>query len=359
MQSPKILITGATGYIGGTLIHSLSTTTNPTLKTLKISALLRSASQAALFTAYNVSPTILSNPDDLEEVRKIASGFDIILNPAYATLPEHSKALVLGLGDRLASNLEGFVPHMIQVSGTSNLSDRPFTDIEKINPYSSTPEFSDTDSVAVYEMEKKLDALEPYAQRTAELAVIDTGLAVGIKTHNIMSPTIYGPGSGPGNKLSIQIPAVARAAVKNEFAHTVGTGSQEWDHISITDLISLYEILLTRIIEGKPVPSGPSGILFSESGRHTWRQLMQMVADAGVKVGKLQKAEVRSFELQKAADLWGLGAMPAFAELGLASNSKTRAEVARSWGWRPKDRDEEFRKGIEADWRKVVEKDGQ
>lgn len=318
--------------------------------------LLRNSAQETLFKSLNVTPIILKNADSPDELRAIAANFDIIINPAYATFPAHSKALVLGLGDRLKANPKGPVPHIIHTSGTSNVADRPYT----LPSRKLQHEYSDINSAAIYAVEKDLEASEPYAQRTTELTVTDTGLDVGVQTHIITSPTIYGPGTGPGNKLSIQIPLLIRSIVKHGYAFVVGDGSQEWDHISITALTSLYSTFMSRIISGAPVPSGKEGIFFSEAGpRHSWKHLVQVVVDAGIRVGKLKKGiEVKSLSLQEAADNLGLGAMPGFVELGFASNSRTKAERAKEWGWSANEGEEEFRKGVEGDWRAVIEKDG-
>jgi nucleoside-diphosphate-sugar epimerase len=324
------------------------------LKAAKFFALIRDPAQDALFKPLGIETVALKSTTDLEELRKIASDFDIILNPAYGTMPDQSKALVLGLGDRRKNNPSGFVPHLVQTSGTSNISDRPHTLVSR----KVQAEFSDLHPINVYETEVKLEKEEQYGQRSAELTVIDTGLEVGVKTHNIMSPTIYGPGSGPGNNLSIQIPILIRSILKNNAAFIIGDGSQEWDRISITDLVDLYRVILSQIVEGKDVPSGKEGIFFSETGRHSWKELAQYIIDAGVKLGKLSSnVAVKEASLQEAADAHGLGAAPAFVELGFGSNARTKADRARQLGWDPKDGLEEFKKGIEADWKAVMAKD--
>lgn len=133
------------------------------------------------------------------------------------------------------------------------------------------------------------------------------------------------------------------------------------DHISIAALSSFYAMLLSRIIAGSLVPSGKEGIFFAEAGpRHSWKHLAQVVIDAGIRLGKLEKVtKVRSLSLQEAADSWGYGTKPELAELGLASNTRTKAERAREWGWsgwmgNAEEGEEELRKGVEADWRAII-----
>lgn len=70
---------------------------------------------------------------------------------------------------------------------------------------------------------------EPYAQRTTDLVVVETGKKVGVKTYILMSPTIYGFGTGLFNDQSIQIPQLIRNAIKNRYSEVVGYGEGEWD----------------------------------------------------------------------------------------------------------------------------------
>ncbi|KAF2194063.1 NAD(P)-binding protein [Zopfia rhizophila CBS 207.26] len=316
-SQPKILITGATGYIGGSILSHLLTLS--TLKSAKFFALIRNPTQAPLFQPLGVEP--------------------------------HARALVLGLGDRLKENPNTFVPHIIHTSGTSNLADRPFSVPDRKLPF----ELTDLEPEKVYETEKKLEEVEPYLQRTAELVVIDTGIRVGIKTHVIMSPTIYGEGSGPGNKLSIQIPNLVKAAIKDGFASVVGDGTQEWDHVHIDDLTELYGVVLQRIVEGKSMPSGKEGILFSETGRHSWGEVAKNVAEVGAKLGKLNTTKVKSVSMDDGIQKWNPAAST-HVELGFASNSRTKSEKAKEWGWKPS-REEGWKKAFEEDWRRVLDKE--
>jgi hypothetical protein len=62
-------------------------------------------------------------------------------------------------------------------------------------------------------MKKEREAQNPYLQRTAELGIVDIGLELGVKTLVIMSPTIYGIGTGLFNKTSVQIPSYIAAVL--------------------------------------------------------------------------------------------------------------------------------------------------
>lgn len=148
--------------------------------------------------------------------------------------------------------------------------------------------------------------------------MIQTGIETGVKTYLIMSPLIYGLGSGHFNRLSIQVPSMIRTALKTKQAEVIGDGMGEWDHVHIDDLVSLYELIVAKIVAGEEIPSGEQGFYFSENGRHCWRDLAQGVGDALLATGRIGKAEVQSINLEEGAERW-TGGDGLFAELAYAS----------------------------------------
>ena len=96
---------------------------------------------------------------------------------------------------------------------------------------------------------------------------------MGVKTTIIMSPTIYGLGTGLFNKLSIQIPVMIRAFIKSGQPEVIGEGKGQWDYVHVADLARLYEILLVKILKGEEIPTGEKGILFSGTGRYSFAEL--------------------------------------------------------------------------------------
>lgn len=159
---------------------------------------------------------------------------------------------------------------------------------------------------------------QPYAQRQTDLTVIETGLKVGVKTYLIMSPLIYGIGTGHFHQQSIQVPAMIKAALKTKQAEVIGDGKASWDHVHIGDLASLYEIIVQKLLAGEDLPSGEKGIYFSATGHHTWLELAQGLADALFTLGVSKTEEVKSMSLEEAAERW-TGGDTLLAELGFAS----------------------------------------
>jgi nucleoside-diphosphate-sugar epimerase len=147
---------------------------------------------------------------------------------------------------------------------------------------------------------------------------VETGKEVGVKTTVIMSPTIYGVGTGLFNKLSIQVPNIMRVALKEGQVDVVGEGKGVWDFVHIEDLARLYQLVLEKIVKGEGVPSGEMGFLFSAAGRYTWLELSRGVAAALFKLGAIATDQVRSMTIEEAAERWA-GGVKLYAELGYAS----------------------------------------
>ncbi|KAI2468607.1 NAD dependent epimerase/dehydratase family protein [Annulohypoxylon bovei var. microspora] len=356
-SSPNILLTGATGYIGGTILSHLLNSPFTALRAATITCLLRGPDRATrLISAYGsrVNPIVYKDLDDTEATVAAAAQHDIVINTTDGWHAASSQALLRGLAQRKAST--GRDVWFIQTSGTSNIGDRPIT---KTWVEQEGREFDDAkDDIYGYEKEREQKEREqkgcPYPQRTTELAVVDTGLELGVKTLVIMSPTIFGFGTGLWNKLSVQIPLLASAALQNKRAVVVGDGKGTWDHVHIEDLAELYVLVVGRILEkgGKDVPTGKKGIIFSGNGRHLWLEVTQGLADVIHEKGLIADRQVQSIGISDTIKIMG-SKIPTedMVELGFVSNSRTVSNVARGLGWKPTRGEEAWRR----EFRDVVE----
>ncbi|GKZ78296.1 hypothetical protein AnigIFM56816_001854 [Aspergillus niger] len=230
-----------------------------------------------------------------------------------------AKAPITGQGTRKART--GHPAHYIQISGTPNLSDRAHTDV-----YTDTHLFTDEEDI--YSFEKYRESRETHPPRAAEIAVIETCEAVGVATYLIMAPTIFGQGTGPFNRYSMQLPSMIADALGSEQGDTV------WSHVHIEDLASLFIVLLKQICTGVTIPSGRKGIYFCETGEHTHREFPERLATAAYELGVLLSSDVKVITLEEAAEKLVFGGIST-AELGYASNARTKAILGRKLGWMP------------------------
>ena len=252
----QILLTGATGYIGGTILTRLLNSNSPALSSATITCLVRGSDRIAALTATygaRVKPVLYEGIDDLEATIAIAAQHDLAINTMTGYHPASAQALVRGLAKRKEST--GRDVWMIHTSGTSNVADQPISG--KWIEEDPEREFDDNKD-DIYGYEKEREALHPYLQRTTELGVVDLGLELGVKTLVIMSPTIYGIGSGAFNTISIQVPSYIRSVLELERALVVGEGRGTWDHVHVEDLAELYKIVILNVLEegAKDLPTG-------------------------------------------------------------------------------------------------------
>jgi hypothetical protein len=66
-------------------------------------------------------------------------------------------------------------------------------------------------------------------------------------------------------------------------AEVIGEGKGKWDHVHIADLV----LLLSKVLKGKDLPCLQQGIYFGKTGQHTWFNLSQGIAAAGLDLGTL------------------------------------------------------------------------
>jgi len=338
------------------VLHELlnSSLSNLQSKNFTLTVLVRDASRAAAYTAawgIRVHPVVYGGLDDTEKTTSIASQHDLVINMTLGFHATSAQALLAGLALRKAET--GREVYMIQLSGASNLADQPVTGV-----YIEEHEFDDLKD-DVYEYERMRNALRPYHQRTTELGVIDKSLELGIRSLVIMPPLVFGKGKGLFNRVSVQIPIYVEAALQNGQAVVIGDGNGEIDHVHVEDLAALYAIVVNEILEdgGERLPRGKKAIIFASNGRHTWKEVAQRVARAWT-----GEERVRSVSLEDGAkafksysDLVG-GEDLTELELGLCSNSRSVASVARSLGWQPSRGEAEWIRGFRDDVDAVLQR---
>ncbi|KAK6085477.1 NAD dependent epimerase/dehydratase [Seiridium cupressi] len=328
----QILLTGATGFIGGTILTCLLESDHPALKAASITCLVRGAERAdTVSSAYGVRvrPVVYGGIDDLEATTKAASQADLVIGATLGFHPSSAQALLRGLAQRKAAT--GRHVWMIHLSG-AYLEERTF------------------DGLAddVYGYEKHREALRHYPQRATEL---------GVKTLVVMPPTIYGVGTGLFNRKSIQIPAYVRAVLELGSGVVVGEGAGQANHVHVEDLAELYRLVVLAIMDngGANLPTGKKGIVFGENGLHTWMDIAQGIADACHEEGRIKDRSIRSIDLEDAGkylksymDLVGGDFVE--LELGLCANSS----IARRLGWKLSRGEEAWKRAFGEDLHAVL-----
>ncbi|KAI0147647.1 NAD dependent epimerase/dehydratase family protein-like protein [Xylariaceae sp. FL1272] len=360
---PRILLTGATGFIGGTVLTQLLNSTSAAIRSSPITCLVRGADRATkLRDVYGnrVSPVVYRDLDDLKTTTATASRHDIVISTTLGYHSPSALALLTGLSQRQKTHPQNDI-WFIHTSGASNIGGRPITQSWVDDASPSGREFDDErDDVYAYEVDR--EAKQPYIQRSTELSVVDGGVELGVKTLVLMAPMIYGVGTGLFNRRSVQIPAYIYTALDNGQGVVIGEGVGEIDHVHVRDLAELYEILAVKMLqgEGEEVPTGKKGIIFSSNGHDSWVNIAKQVADACHAAGVLNTADIKHVGLPEGARLFtqsylGGEADEMMIELGLASNVRTVPSVARRLGWKPTRGEEDWKRGFADDVAAVLQ----
>jgi len=337
MSDPmRILVLGATGYIGGSILTELIDRNAEDRYVL--SALVRKPYHASILKDAGASPLIFKDLDDFDVIREAAKDHDIVIAAASARHVECARACILGLGDRAKSS--GKEMHYIHISGTSNLGDWPVTG-ERID----TKIYSDVDD-DIFDIETNFpDSHSPV--RKVDLAVVTEGEKEGVKTYIVPPPLIFGRGTGSFTLGVGQVHMMTQLGLKKKQSVMLGTGSGIWSRVHILDLTNLFTLLIRAILDRKTLPTGKTGYYFVENGFQTWKSIAEGIGKAGKELGAFETEEVGEVTMNEAADEFYNGSLRD-AEGVLASNSRTKADKARQiLGWQPKHGEQAFLEEIE------------
>jgi nucleoside-diphosphate-sugar epimerase len=339
----KILLTGATGYVGGTVLSQLIASTAPSIKDLTFDLLVRDETQAQkLKSVYGSRVNIIkwSGLENVAFIEDTASNYDIVINTGSGFIPEGAIAFVNGLSRRI--NAGKPAPWMLHISGCTNLSDRPIT-----QPQRPTREWNDeTDNAEIFDSMRALDEMDPYAQRTTEVGVLEAADGTGVQAISVNTPCIFGEGKGLFNQQGLVIPLIMMYVVQHGYGWKLNeTANFDWVHV--LDLADIYVLLVRTILEREDrgvgyLPSGKNGVIFAAVGRTLIKEINQGCLDAAFADGTLpredtpKEKEIRLVPLDEIADKLTAGRRD-IAERGCGGHKATKAVLARKLlGWEPK-----------------------
>lgn len=283
----KVFVTGASGYIGGSVADGLLRAGHAVL------GLVRSQDRAAAVRARGIEP-LVGTLDDAGRLAEAARGADAVINAAHA---DHGGAV-----EALLGALAGSGKPLLHTSGSSVVADLAAGEpTEKVYD-ETTP-------------------LQPLPGRAARVAIDQRVLAAGtdnVRAVVLRPSLIYGAGRGVHAE-SIQVPWLVALAKKHGVPRHIGRGENIWSNVHLDDLVDLYLLALER---------APAGALYyAENGENSMRELCLAIGRA---FGLGDRTE--GITVEEAAAEWGEGA----ANYTMGSNSRVRGVRARrEFGWRP------------------------
>lgn len=288
MNVSTVFITGAGGYIGGSVATALLTRGH------RVRGLTRNATSAERLASVGVEP-VIGALDDAELLAREARAADAVINAANADHAGAVRALINGL--------EGSNKPLLHTSGSSVIGD------DARGARISARVFDEFTPLIVN------PAKQP--RRDIDLRVLGAA-ADGVRSAVICPSLIYGVGRGL-NPHSVQLPHLVANARACGRVQIVGAGLNMWSNVHIDDVVSLFLLALAK------APAG--AFYFAANGEASFAEIGAAIAR------RLGLADVEQLPPEVAAQRWG----EARAIFSLGSNSRVRSVRARSeLGWAPR-----------------------
>ncbi|KAG8950896.1 hypothetical protein FRC03_012693, partial [Tulasnella sp. 419] len=310
----SVLIIGATGYIGGSIVAQL-VSTHPGNK---YSAIVRNPNDLPKVEALKVEAVEASSKDYVL-IQKISSDFDVVINAADADDSDLANAVIAGLEKRAGISAGGQKPIYIHTSGTGVVTDKPSG---AWNPETCEKIWNDNNVDDI----KSIDAKQPH--REVDIAVFHAGDRAIIDTYVVAPSTIYGRGTGPVRRVSQQIPGLIREAIQRKQAVYIAPGTNVWNHVHIRDLARLYQLVFELALSGKNQNKSYANFFWGSVGQHEWKAIVDSLAKLLHKRGLVESDESKGIPLSEAPE----------ALLYTSNNSRTVSERGFNLGWKPREK---------------------
>jgi nucleoside-diphosphate-sugar epimerase len=279
----KIFVTGANGYIGGSVASTLIADGH------KVRGLVRSKEKADAVATHGVEP-VIGSIDDADLLQAEARAADAVVNAASS---DHRGAV-----EALISGLSGSGKRLIHSSGSSIVADLAMGE----------------PSDRIFD---EMTPIVPLTERVARVAINQLVLtAPGIQSVVLCNSMIYGSALGSPAQ-SVQIPALVRQAKKSGVARYIGRGLNRWSNVHIADVAALYVLAIAR------APAG--SFVYVETGEEALGEIVRAIA------ARLGLGPAQSISAEEAIAFWGRN----LAVLSLGSNSRVRGRAAINLGWQP------------------------
>ncbi|KAF9007252.1 NAD(P)-binding protein [Hymenopellis radicata] len=320
----KVLILGATGYIGGSVL--LRALERPGLK---VTALVRSADKAqklkTLIHDVNVVEGTLTDASLLKELIKDT---DVIID-TYSSDDMVGTANLLA-GCKAKYQVTGKKTEVIHVSGAALIADdaRGMDVPSKVYDDANVEEMANIPEAALH--------------RNVDLEFLKAETEGYITVYLVIPAAVFGDVSNALVDAGIQKDnaAVFTLSIRPVFTFkgdvaTIGEGLNRWSIVHIDDLTDLMMIIFDKVLKKEHVPHGKEGYYFAENGEIFAHRVAAIAAQTyktvrGEDAQKIEKRPLTKAEL----DMFFPGEMAVYI-VALSANSRCVGTRGRKLGWAP------------------------
>ncbi|KAH7486601.1 hypothetical protein HZ326_15369 [Fusarium oxysporum f. sp. albedinis] len=338
MMSRNILITGAAGYIRGSIVANLLSKHPETTKQ-QVFAAVRTDEQAKSLSTLGINVLKLDLSDEQAVVNEISSQkVGVIVHAADSTNPELALPLIKALEKQKES--AGKPTYFIHTSGLS-----------AFYANSGWPRTVNKDTDAVFETEKEF--ADSYPIRKVSQLVIEHAQAQGVTPFVIVPSTVYRRGTGSWNQLSVVVPGLAQASLKlvkvYKFDENISLQA-----IHISDLTALYYRIIHAALKNEDIPSGKEGYNFAVAHEMDMREFQDHLAAAMKARGLVSSDKPEVYPSDEFA-AEAIDVPVEFLSALYKSGGNFTATRPQSIGWKPEWNKERFLKNVDVEIEDVIE----
>ncbi|KAI0810155.1 hypothetical protein GGR55DRAFT_678752 [Xylaria sp. FL0064] len=269
-MSHNILITGGSGYLGGSLLARWQEANLPAYN--KLYALVRTPQQAEAIKQYGAEPLTFDALNEAEVWaavvdNKISIVYHLISPRFYTSQSYFIKALAE------VKKQTGRDVHFSHASGAKVFSSHAGAPTDK--------PLLDSDP-KLYEIQKAQKSPSPWMQQAIDVNnfVIEESEKQGVRSYIFVPCIVYGEGEGFGNKISIQTVAIVRAAEAAKRVYRTDTDRPTWPVCHIRDNTNMYLKLTESILNGANPGYDKNGYYLASPGSVAWDDLYTAMAKA-------------------------------------------------------------------------------
>lgn len=288
----RIFLTGATGYLGGSLAVTLLEAGH------HVRGLTRTPTTIGPLRDLGIDP-VLGDLDDSRVLAAESRAADAVINAADS---DHAGAVT-----SLVAALAGSGKPLLHTSGSSIVGEATAGEAQ--------------DDIYTEADVTEGGSWQPEPEKAARVAIDREVLAAadrGVRAVVLCNTMVYGTGLGLRAD-SVQIPRLVATARRTGVVRHIGPGKNIWSNVQLTDACDLY----LRALDD----AAPGSFHFVESGEASFREISESIATA------LQLPRPQPIDIEPAIEEWGYE--PAVYALG--SNSRVRGVRPRAeLDWRPR-----------------------
>ncbi|PIB01679.1 hypothetical protein CB0940_01250 [Cercospora beticola] len=324
----NILLTGASGYLGGSLLNSWQETNFPYRG--NIYALVRNEAQGEKVTQYGAKRLSFSLEDDQAVIDAIVKHeISVVYFLVGAYYFQSQKSILKAL--ETVHKATGKITHFLYTTGTKMFADVAGCPTDR-PIYDTDPD--------LYDIQKRQESSNEELSTAVKTncAVVDEGEKRGVRVYLFSPCVVYGKGTGFGNRISIQTVDIVMAFKACGYAYNVADDQAIWPVCHISDTVSLYSHILTKILNGEDPPHGKNGYYLASTGPVAWEKIYAAIASALFAKGVIADEKLRPID-QGAIDriVTALGVDNKSSALSkISGNCTYTPRRGETTGWKPK-----------------------